>query len=81
MGQTHDLSAGITESPVHAVTVGAVSPGDGNLAVPDGDDVGTGVVSDGEFLIHPQVDGPDNMAVGSDFCHAGRGSGSHKIKA
>ena len=81
MGEAHNLCAGIAESTIDAVAIGAIGPGDGNLAVPDGDDVGAGIIGDGEFLIHPQVDGTDDLTVGGDFGHGRRGGGDQKIKA
>ena len=81
MGQTYDLGTGIAETTIHAIAVGTVSPGDGDLAVPDGDDVGTGLVSNGEFLIDAQIQGADHTAVGGDLSHSGRGRSGHEKQA
>ena len=59
VGETYDLVSGIAETTVHTVTIGTVCPGNGNLAVPDGNDIGAGLVGDGEFLVLMQVDGPN----------------------
>ena len=72
VGKTYDLGTGIAESTVHAIAVRAISPGDRNLAVPDGDDIGTAVIGDGEFLVDPQVNGADDLTMGGDFGHGRR---------
>ena len=78
MGQAHDLASGIAEAPVHAVTVRAVGPGDGDLAVPDGDHVGTGIIGDGEFLVKAQVDGFDQLTSAGHFRQLRRGAGGEE---
>ena len=81
MGEANDLTSGIAESPVYTVTVRAVGPGNGNLAIPDSDDVGTGFVGDGEFLVLPEVDGPDQLTPAGHFRQLRRGAGGEEKQA
>ena len=50
MGQTHNLGAGITESPGDAVPIRTVGRGDCDFSVPNGDDVEAIFTGDGKLL-------------------------------
>ena len=81
VGKTYDLGTRIAESAVDAIAVGTISPGDRNLAVPDGDDVAAVAVGDSEFLIDFQVYCADDPTMGGDFGHGRRGAVGQKNKA
>ena len=63
VGQAYDVRAAVAETPLHAVVIRAVGPGDSDLAVFDGDGV---LAVHGEFLVDGQVHGFDLPATGGD---------------
>ena len=81
MGEAHDLGARIAETTVHTVAVRAVCPGDGDLAIPDGDNIGAGVIGDGEFLVDGQINGAEKLTMGANFRQGRRGTALHEKQA
>ena len=68
IGQAHDVRASRAVAPLHAVVVRAVGPGDGDLAILDGNGV---LAVHGEFLIDHQVHGFHGFTLGGDLGEPG----------
>ena len=82
VGKTYDLCAAVTVAPVHAVMVGTVGLGDGNLTVSDSDYVMAAFGGiNGELLIDAQIHGFQNSALAGDLSKDGGFFGPKDIRA
>ena len=73
VGQAYDLGTPVAEASCHAVAVGAIGLGDGNMAILDGNGIDAAIRGgNGKFLIDPKIYGFQDFSLAGDFRIPGR---------
>jgi len=79
VGQTHNIRATVTESPLHTVVIGAVGFRYGDLSVLYSDNVDAAAFGgDGKFLVDAQVDNLQNLPAAEDLRMGGSTLGTQE---